>query len=364
MSVVISIESLKRATLLGLAACLAIACNNSVDNTFATTGLVSNTPGTAPVTDPNLVNPWGLASGPSTPFWVANNGTGTLTVYSGDGTPQPSGSPLVVQVPPAGSAAPTGLVFNSTNGFPISAGGASGTSQFIFVGEDGRISAWSSDVSATNAVVVVDNSASGAVYKGVAVATDATNGPLLYATNFTGGTVDVYTSDLTKADLGANAFVDPNLPSGYAPFGIRAFGANVWVTYAVREPGGADDVPGAGNGIVDEYNTSGVFIRRFATGGPLNSPWGIEQAPASFTGGDDAVLIGNFGDGVINAFDPTTGELFDPLSDTNGNPITIDGLWSLDFGDGALAGKTNTLYFTAGVEDETGGLFGAITPNP
>lgn len=344
-----------------MAVLLAAGCNDELDRTFVRSNLVSNVAGRATHTDPNLVNAWGLAHGPSTPFWVANNGTATATLYDAQGVPQPAGAPLVVDLSPTGEAAPTGLVFNPTDAFPVTSGALTATSRFIFVGEDGRISAWSPDVSRTQAIVVVDDSASGAVYKGAALAADSARGPLLYVTNFTGGTVDVYQGDFKELDLGSTAFVDPNLPANYAPFGIRVIGNRVIVTYAVREAGGEDDVAGAGNGIVDVYDTSGVFVQRLVSeGGPLNSPWGIAQAPAGFADSNNVLLIGNFGDGRIHAFDPTTGDLLGELQDVNGDTIIVDGLWSLDFGNGSGAGDPNVLYFTAGPNDETNGLFGAI----
>lgn len=339
----------------------AIGCSEDTED-FVEADLVSNTAGVARTTDPALVNPWGLAAGPGTSFWVANNGTGTATLYDANGTPQPAGDPLRVTLEPAGSAAPTGIVFNSADAFAVTSGTTTANAVFIFVSEDGRISAWSPDVDPTSTVVVVDDADEGAIYKGVALATDAERGPLLYVTNFSSGTVDVYDTRFEDVDdLGVEAFVDPNLPPGYAPFGIRAVGDAIWVTYAQQDEAREDDVPGPGNGFVSVFATDGTYVRRFASGGSLNAPWGITPAPSTFLDDDDVVLIGNFGDGRILAFDRSTGELIGPISDTNGDPIAVEGLWAIEFGNGDLAGDRDVLFFTAGTDDETGGLFGSIT---
>jgi uncharacterized protein (TIGR03118 family) len=345
-----------------VAACLGLGCTEDLELSYAGENLVSNVPGRAAVTDPLLVNPWGLAAGPSTPFWVVNEGSATATAYDGNGAPQPPEAPLAVRVPGAATG-PTGVVFNPSDEFAIPSAGGPVASRLIFAGRDGRISAWSSSVTRRDAVVVLDESASGAVFTGAALAIDPTLGPLLYVADFTAGAVDVYQGDFTEAKLDPGAFVDPDLPDGYAPFGIRALGTFIWVTYALREDGGVDDVPGLGNGVVSVFASDGVFQRRFATGGALDSPWGIAQVPPSFIDEDDcAVVIGNTGDGRINVFDTASGELLGPLSDDDGEPIVIDGLRALGFGDGALAGELGVLYFTAGTDGGAGGLFGSISP--
>jgi uncharacterized protein (TIGR03118 family) len=311
--------------------------------------LVSDQAGQADQTDPNLVNPWGLAFNATGPFWVSDNHTGLSTLYNSTGGVQA----LVVNIPgPAGAtspAAPTGIVFNGTTNFVVTGGPA----HFIFDSEDGTISGWNSG---TNAVVKVDNSASGAIYKGLALAAGT-----LYAANFHAGTVDVFDSNFAPLSQ-PGAFVDPNMPTNYAPFNIAVFSNNLFVTYAQQDTNKEDDVAGPGNGFVDVYDLDGAFLKRLISGGPLNSPWGMAMAPATFTPFPGALLVGNFGDGAINAFDPGTGTLLGALADPQGNPVRIDGLWSIEFGNGGQAGDPNVIYFTAGPLDETHGLFGSLAP--
>jgi len=324
---------------------------------YVQTNLTSNIPGLANFTDPNLKNPWGISFGPSTPFWTANNGTGTSTLYNGMGQPQA----LVVTVPPApGSPAgtlgvPTGTVFNSGG-----AGGAFMGDRFLFATEDGTISGWQPSLG-TNGAVRVDESAGGAVYKGLAIA-----GNRIYATDFANGMVDVFDSSYMPVTLGG-AFTDPTLPSGYSPFGIENIGGSIYVTYAFKQAGGDDDVPGPGFGFVDKYDTNGMLLQRLINGGPgsaLNSPWGLALAPSSFGDLANLLLVGNFGDGRINAFDPTTGAFVSALNNSSGNPIEIDGLWALKFGNKGPGFSSNRLYFTAGLNGEADGLFGSLTPSP
>jgi len=324
---------------------------------YIVNNLVSDVPGLAPVTDPDLKNPWGLTRSPTSPWWVADNGTGLSTLYNGSGAKQG----LVVTIPPpSGSpppSAPTGVVFNDISG---SFGGA----RFIFSTENGVIASWL-PANGTNAIPQVDNSGlSGAVYKGLAIASSGSQA-VLYATDFHNGHVDAFTFNTTDlkyetATLSGN-FTDPTLPAGYSPFGIQRVGDKLYVTYAVKETGGDDDVPGPGNGVVDVFDTNGNFVRRFATGGPLNSPWGIAVAPGNFGEFSNDLLIGNFGDGMISAFDPTSASFEGQLN------VQIDGLWALQFGGGpgSASGATNHLYFTAGINDESDGLFGLISvPEP
>lgn len=294
--------------------------------------------------DLNLKNPWGLVAGPTTPWWVANNGTGTSTLYNGN-TGVKLG--LIVTVP----GVPTGVVFNTDST-------AFGGARFIFASEDGSISAWSSG---TQAVVKVPANGM-AAYKGLAIAHPAA-GALIYATNFLAGTVDVFGSDFKPVTLG---FDDPDMPAGYAPFGIQNLGGIIYVTYALREANGIDDVPGQGHGYVNAFDAAGNLLRRVASKGPLNSPWGLAFAPAEFGkyGGD--LIVGNFGNGKIHAYDPRPngkGEFRHQgqFHSVDGKPMQIPGLWSLQFGNGAAAGPTTTLFFTAGLNDEEDGLFGAIT---
>jgi uncharacterized protein (TIGR03118 family) len=329
------------------------------------TNLVADTPGVALVTDPNLINPWGIALNPDLgDFWISDNGNGLSTLYDGNGQPFPTGAPLVVTVPPpansaAGTAAsPTGTVFNSGSGFVVSANGASAPAQFLFATEDGTISGWNTGVNATRAILAVDNSAQGAVYKGLALGTNST-GTFLFAANFNSGRIDVFDQQFHAATLAGN-FTDPSIPAGFAPFNVKNLGGKLFVTYAKQNAAKDADVAGPGNGFVDVYDTNGTLLQRLVSGGPLNSPWGETIAPASFGDFSNDVLVGNFGDGVINAFNPTSGALVGQLKDSQGSPIVIDGLWALTFGNGTAAADANTLFFTAGTDHEKHGLFGKL----
>jgi uncharacterized protein (TIGR03118 family) len=335
--------------------------------------LVSNIPGLAVVTDPQLVNAWGLSSSPTSPWWVSDNGQpdpcpspceGVATLYNGN-TGAKQG--LVVTIPPAATgtppSAPTGQVFNNTSGFvlPGTAINPNPTkASFIFATEDGAISAWNG-AQGTAAVRMAD--LADASFKGLAIGS-AGGADYLYATDFANGVVRVYDTGFALSAVSGN-FTDPNLPGGYVPFGIRNLGGNIYVTYA-HSSGGGDEDHGAGLGLVDVFDTSGNFIARVAsTGGVLDAPWGLALAPSDFGvfGGD--LLVGNFGDGTINAYDPLTFAFEGQLLDGEGNPIAIDGLWDLGFGNGVNAGPKNRLFFTSGPDDEANGLFGFITaPEP
>lgn len=323
-------------------------------NTFSQTNLVSDLPGVAKTLDPNLVNPWGMAFSATSPIWVADNHTGVSTLYTGAGQPVP----LVVTIPPPSGgmppAAPTGVVFN---------GGASfGAARFIFATEDGTISAWSSG---TNAVLKVDNSGSGAVYKGLALANNGSDN--LYAANFNSGNIDVFNSSFAPVSV-AGGFTDANIPAGFAPFDIENVGGKLYVTYARQDADKHDDIFGPGNGFVDVFDTNGHLLQRLVSNGPLNSPWGLALAPMSLApfGGD--LFVGNFGDGKINVFDPVTGNLVGTVDGANGSPIVIPGLWGLAFGNGAGGASTTSLYFTAGIPGpdtiESHGLFGDLNSVP
>jgi uncharacterized protein (TIGR03118 family) len=317
-------------------------------------------------TDPNLVNAWGLVAGPTTPWWISDNGTGKSTLFNvATNTVQ-----AVFTVPGAGGAQgnPTGIVFNGGTGFVVNNGvGAASAARFIFSSEDGTISAFKG----APIVTVVPNAqapAHGAIYKGLAI-DSATAGHFLYATDFHNGKVDIFDGSFHAVTI-AGAFTDPNLPAGFAPFGIQNIGGAIYVTYALQDEDAEDDVAGPGNGYVDAYDTSGNLIRRVASAGELNSPWGLALAPADFGRFSGDLLIGNFGNGRIHAFDPSqlteTGEFeaIGLLHSTSGKPIAIDGLWALQFGHGTSAtsanGLTNTLFFTAGPDAEDHGLFGSI----
>ncbi len=307
--------------------------------------------------DPNLVNAWGIAFNPQGFVWVANNGTSTSTLYDGHGVAQS----LVVAIPPgnAGSASPTGIVFNGTSGFQVTQGGLTGASAFLFVGEAGTLSGWSPTVNMTNAVLVVDGAAQGKVYKGLALAT-AAGAPLLYAADFHNGVVDVFDANFAPV-VQAGAFSDSSLPAGYAPFGIQAIGNQIFVSYAMQDAAAHDDVAGAGLGAVDIFDTAGNLVKRLiAPGGKLNAPWGMAMAPANFGTFSGALLVGNFGDGKINAFDPATGALLGTLTDPSGTVVAIDGLWGIAFGNGINSQPTNTLFYAAGPANEQNGVYGRI----
>jgi uncharacterized protein (TIGR03118 family) len=322
--------------------------------------LVSDVPGAAELTDANLVNGWGLGFGPTTPAWVADNGTDVSTLYSGAtaAAPNPSIVPLVVRIP---GGAPTGLVFNpSTTAFVVHSGTSSGAARFLFSSEAGVISGWNPSVpppptsmQAQTAVTVP-----GAVFKGLAIADTAT-GPQLYATDFHHGTVDVWDANFAPVTR-PGAFQDRAIPRGFAPFGIQATAGGIVVTYAKQDADAHDDLAGPGNGFVDVFGTDGTLLRCFAAHGPLNSPWGVAQAPQGFGAASGALLIGNFGDGRIDAYDPVSGRFLGALRADRGRRIDIDGLWSLQFGNGVI-GTPQTLLFTAGPDGEAHGLFGAVT---
>lgn len=340
---------------LGLLA-LSLAAQNlfAQPNTFVQTNLVSDIPGLAAHTDPNLVNPWGIAETATSPFWIADNGSGVTTLYNTSGTPQS----LVVTLPAPGGgpSAPTGEIFNGT--------GAFNGDLFIFGTEDGTITGWRGALG-TNGETLLDSSASGAVYKGLALGTIGSNN-YLYAADFHNDHITVLPSSGAPA-LSGN-FTDPNLPAGYAPFNVRNISGQLYVTFAKQDAAAHDDVAGAGNGYIDIFDLNGNFVRRLVSNGPLDSPWGLTLAPAGFGpfGGD--LLVGNFGDGMINAFDPTSGAFLGALDGLSADPLSIEGLWGLNFGNGGNGGAANTLYFTAGIsggaEVEDHGLFGAISSVP
>jgi uncharacterized protein (TIGR03118 family) len=345
--------------------------------------------------DLNLRNAWGLTASATSPFWVADNGAGVSTLYDSAGVARS----LVVSIPaptipatPLNSmGTPTGVVFNialASGAFPISGLDKDGkpvtaAAQFLFATEDGTILGWNSNVFAsgdpnttppsTHAIIAVDNSPSGAVYKGLAIATDALGTPRLYATNFHAGTVDVFTANFAPATP-PGAFTDPKLPKGYAPFNIVPIGspsglasaAEFVVTYAVQDADKHDDVAGMSHGIVDTFDLGGHSLKRLIQHGQLNSPWGVAIAPSGFGSLAGSLLIGNFGNGHINAYNASTGEFIDKMRNSRGQAIVIDGLWSLRVGSSTAGANfgPNTVFFTAGPNDEKDGLFGAITSVP
>ena len=336
---------------------------------FRQVNLVSNMPGIAALTDPDLVNAWGLSASPGTdaapgsPLWVSDNGTGKTTLYNAGTPTSVSKVGLVVTVT---SGAPTGQVFNtSSSGFVVhDASGHSGRALFIFDSENGGIDGWNPTVGVTGTPpstvteTPVTNGAN-AVYKGLAIAQASDGQTYLYAANFRSGRVEAYDSTFTPVELPGGLFVDPRIPAGYAPFNVQELAGKLYVSYAKQDARLHDDVAGAGHGFVDVFSNDGALIRRLVTRGALNSPWGLALAPAGFGRFGGALLVGNFGDGHINAYDPNTGEHLGQLRMAHGQPIVIDGLWGLRFGNGTAA-KTGELLFSAGPNHESDGLLGKI----
>lgn len=355
----------------GLLMIISAATQAFAQNSYQRTNLVSDIPGVANYADSNLVNAWGIVNAGSTgPIWIADNGTGMSTVYTGEGVAFPANAPIVVMIPtppnsPAGAvAAPTGIVFNSTSSFVVSAEGKAGASRFIFATEDGTISGWNPAVDSTHSILTVNHSGPGAsagrtnlgaVYKGLAIGNNG-SGDFIYATNFRDGVVEMYDANFQLM----KSFTDSGIPSGFAPFGIRNIGDKLFVTYAKQDAKRHDDVKGQGNGFIDIFDLNGNLQSEFAAQGTLDSPWGLAVAPMNFGQFSGSLLVGNFGDGRINAFSQSTGELLGQLQDTFGNPMAINGLWGLNFGNGAHQAPTTTLFFTAGIGDEGHGLFGSI----
>ncbi len=324
----------------------------SADRIVTRTDIVSDQAGAA-VTDSTLVNAWGLAFNPAGAAWVSATESGVSEVYDADGNHV---FPSVTVPGVDGTGSPTGQVFNGdTNAFE--------GDTFIFVTEDGTISGWQQSAGA-EAILRVDNSGAGAIYKGVTiVATESDT--MLFAADFHGGKIDVFDTSYQPIDTGD--FSDPDLPAGFAPFNVKAFEDKVIVTYALQDDNKEDDVPGVGNGYVNLFGTDGSLITRLVTAGELNSPWGVALAPENFDAAPNRLLIGNFGDGLIHVYtldtssaDRPTVALEGTLSDSSGEDIAIDGLWALEFGVDAGGFDPATLYFTAGPDDETHGVFGRL----
>jgi uncharacterized protein (TIGR03118 family) len=315
---------------------------------YVQTNLVANVSGLANHTDSQLSNPWGISFLPGNPFWIANNNGGTSTLYDAEGNKQS----LVVTIPsasvnPCTPGCPTGTVSNSSSYFN---GGA-----FIFDTEDGILANWTG---ANSAVKVVDNSAEGAVYKGLALISNS-SGTFLLASNFRSGNIDVFDRNFTPATL-TGSFKDPNLPEGFAPHGVHLIGNQVYVAYAMQDSAKHDPTVGAGSGVVDIFDLDGNFVKTFASGGHLNAPWGVVQTPASWGTFSNAILVGDFGDGAINAFD-STGKFLGQISNSSNKPIINAGLWDMVYGAGGT-GDPNTLYLTAGGPNQTSGLFFTLAP--
>lgn len=318
-------------------------------------------------TDPKLVNAWGVVFNPFGPVWVADNGMGVSTLYDGKGISQPlNPKPLVVNIPlpkdPKGGGSPTGIVFNGSTGFVVRSdcpASAPCPSRFLFATEDGAIAGWAPSVDLTHAILLVDSSAAGAVYKGLALSAGG-NGSLLYATDFVNNKIDVFDSSFKPVTLWKGAFTDPRMPAKFAPFGIQAINGDIYVSYA-KQSGGKDEMHGAGLGFVNVFDPNGHLIRRVASMGTLNAPWGMALAPAGFGKFSNHLLVGNFGDGRINAYNLVTSRFAGQLTVAHsGRPIVIDGLWGLAFGNGFLKQPVNTLFFAAGPDDENHGLYGRI----
>jgi uncharacterized protein (TIGR03118 family) len=315
----------------------------------------SSSVSSAPNIDPNLVNAWGLSRATSSPWWISDNGTGLSTLYDLNGVAQS----LVVTIPPPankkGPSAPTGTVFNYTTSFEVAPGQPA---IFIFVTEDGTISGWNPVVNLGEAVRMVNHPGK-AIFKGCAIAMTSA-GPRLYATNFQTGKVEVYNGHFNRL-ANEEVFNDASLPTNFVPFGIQNVGGDIVVTYAHRSPGSEDEDHGAGMGDVRVFDTKGNVLLRLQHGNYFNAPWGVAIAPGDFGAFSHRLLIGNFGDGRIHAFNAFTGKFEGTLLDTNGGALWIDGLWALSFaGDATKNGAPNELYFTAGPNDENDGLFGKI----
>jgi len=334
-----------------LAAALLIAGSafgGIADDVFTVHNLVSDT------ADATLVNGWGLSAGPTTPWWVSDNCKNATTLYNGSGAKQA----LTVSVP----GGPTGTVFNgAATDFVISQNGKTGAARFLFATEGGTILGWSPTVNGATAIPGVDRSAAGAVYKGLTTAGDR-----LYATDFHNNRVDVF--DASFNPVTTAPFKDPKLPKGYAPFGIQALAGSIFVTYAKQDAAKHDDVAGNGFGYVDQYSLDGQLVARVASGGrknaPSNAPWGLALAPASFGVFSGDLLIGNFGNGRVSAYQDRGGGKWvfkGQLRHGDQTLVEIDGLWAIAFGNGAAAGPATSLYFAAGPVGETHGLFGSIT---
>lgn len=330
---------------------------------YKQTNLVSDQSGVATTTDTNLVNPWGLSRSSGSPWWASDNGTGLATLYSGTGTP----ASLVVTIPTgdpdaSSTGTPTGTVFNGTTGFTLAPGKPA---LFMFVTEDGTVSGWNPGVKPTTAVIEV-NTKSRSVFKGAALATvnfpDEDTATYLYVADFRTGRIQVYDSNFQHVRLMEDMFRDERIPHGFAPFNIQNIGGDLYVTFAKQDDQKHDEVDGAGLGYVDVFSPLGFFERRLQHGWFLNAPWAVAMAPGDFGIYSHDLLVGNFGSGMIDVFDPATGEFKGMLNDASNHAITIGGLWDLSFGSGGTSGSATTLYFSAGSDGEQHGLFGTITP--
>ena len=328
-------------------------------NQYVLHSLITDTGAGGTATDPHLVNGWGLTAGPTTPWWVADNGTDTSTLYTGTGAT----IPLVVNVP----GGPTGTVFNgSATDFLVSGGGKTGPARFLFATEGGQILGWNPTVPGApvpSDQAFVGATTAGAIYKGLAIGTSSGHA-YLYATNFHAGRVDVFDGSFTLQTW-AGAFVDPTLPARYAPFGIQNLNGMIFVTYAKQDATKHDEIDGEGRGFVSVFATDGTFLGRVGTRDELNAPWGLAWAPADFGRFSGDLLVGNFGDGRITAFAWTSDGWRErgQLKGLDHHTVRVPGLWGIGFGNGFASGPTNTLYVVAGPNHESSGMFGSITAN-
>lgn len=349
----------------------AAAAPGDKSNSYQPHTLVSDGGVPADHNDAHLKNSWGVAFNPAGFVWVANNHTGTSTLYDGNGVPSPATpnppGPLVVTIPPASGLAsdtgsPTGIVFNGSNDFQVTNGTATGVARFIFASEDGMISGWAPTVDGTHALKAVVNA--NAVYTGVTIAGNGSDHFLLYAADFKGRKIDVYNSSFAPVSV-SGGFADPKLPPDYGPFNIQNIQGNLYVAYAKKEdPGSDEEVQGPGLGIVDVFDADGNLLLRFEKNGRLNAPWGLALAPTGFGQFSNDVLVGNLGDGTISAFDPQTGHFDGQLKTPDGKTLKIDGLWGIAFGNGILNQQTDTLFFAAGPNGEVNGAYGRVDVVP
>jgi uncharacterized protein (TIGR03118 family) len=332
---------------------------------YTQTNLVSNV-GAAPTNDPNLQNAWGLVASPGSPWWLSNNAGGTSTLYSVNATGTAATIvPLVVTVPNAPSqsapGSPTGIMFNgSPTDFLLAPGKPA---RFIFVTEDGTVSGWNSGTMAT---IMVDNSqvpdaANGAVYKGATIA-EIDGNKFILAANFRSGRVDVFDTNFKQVKISEEQFDDDRIPRDFAPFNVQGVGPNIYVTYAKQNAAKHDPVGGAGFGFVDVFSPHGKLLQRLQHGPWMNAPWGVVWATQHFGEFTNTILVGQFRNGWISAFNPVTGRFLGNILNPDGSTLTIDGIWALRFGNGKSAGPATTLFFTAGPGGEVNGLFGTLTP--